>query len=310
MNKLAKTMIGVTAIMGLTACGARVEVPPAHVGKVLTKNGYAPETIPPSKFRLPFCVVACDKLVVLEASDSMMHESLDLFMPKDKLKLQVEVRGTFTVPTDSNTVNALFDRVTSRETDDSDVNLIPATVVYNTYGQQAVRGVVRNELVKYTIEDILGNRDAIGQNIHNAIVKRLADTKTPVQITRFELAKVDPPKVIVAAQEAAKKREIDIQRAEADAEVAMVEAERALEVAKKNRLVEREKAEAIAEQNKIAAQSISEKLLAYRRLEVAENVYTALAQSDNVIIVPADSAGFSDINSDAVFAKMLGKEIK
>lgn len=309
MNKLTKTLIAATALVGLTACGARVEVPPAHVGKVLTKNGYAPETIPPSKFRLPFCMVQCDKLVVLEASDSMMREPLDLFMPKDKLKLEVEVRGTFTVPTDTNTVNALFDRVPSQKTDDGDINLIPAKLIYDTYGQQAVRGVVRNELVKYTIEDILANRDAIGQNIHAAITKRLKDTNTPVQISRFELAKVDPPQVIVAAQEAAKKREIDIQRAEADAEVAMVEAERALEVAKKNRLVEREKAEAIAEQNEIAASSITEKLLAYRKLEVAENIYSALAESDNVIIVPADSSGFSNINDEAVLAKMLGKEL-
>jgi len=69
----------------LTACGDKVEVPPAHVGKILTKNGYAPETIPPSKFRLPACWAYCDKLVLLQAADQGFKESMEVFMPKDSL---------------------------------------------------------------------------------------------------------------------------------------------------------------------------------------------------------------------------------
>lgn len=288
----------------LAACGESVEIPPAHVGKVLTKNGYAPEIIPPSKFRLDPCWTYCDALITLEASDSGLKEELEVFMPKDKLNLSVEIRGTFSITSDQKTVDAIYDRVPASE------GRIAARSIYRTYGQQAVRGIVRSEITKYTIADVLEQREAIGQNIHAAIAKKLADTATPIVVSRFELANVQPPKVIVDAQQAAKEREIDIQKAEADAQVELVKAERDLEVAKKNRLVEREKAEAIAEQNRIAAQSITPQLLAYRKLEVAERVYTELSKSSNVIIVPADSSGFADINDDAVLAKLLGQEMR
>lgn len=290
--------------------GSRVDIPPAHVGKVLTKNGYTPETLQPSKFRLPACIAYCDQLVVLQASDIGMTESMTVFMPVDKLNLLVEARFTFSIPSSQKYVDAIYDRVMAEKTNNSSVKVISAKTVYRTYGQQALRGIVRSEITKYTIADILSNRETIGENIHAAISEKLAETNTPVVVRLFELADIQPPKVIVDAQENAKRREIDIQKAEADAQVQLVEADRDLEVAKMRRLVDREKAEAIAEQNKIAAKSVTRELLAYRKLEAAERIYSALAQSDNVIIIPADSSSFSDITSDAVLAKLLGRELR
>lgn len=288
----------------LTACGEHVEIAPAHVGKILTKNGYAPDTLTPSKFRLEPCMAYCDRLVTLEVSDKALAERLKVFMPKDKLNLEVDIRGTFSIPNDTATINTLFDRIPAEN------NSIPAHKIYITYGQQAVRGIVRSEITKYTIQDVLENRESISQNIHAAISKKLVNTKTPLVISRFELADVQPPKVIVKAQEAAKEREIDIQKAEADAQVELTKAELALEVAKKDRLVEREKAEAIAEQNRIAAKSITPEVLAYKKLETAVAIYTEVAKNGNTIIIPADSSGFSDITGDATLAKLLGKELR
>jgi len=305
--KSMKIVLTLLTSLALTACGAKVEVPPAHVGKILTSNGYAPETIQPSKFRLPACFAYCDKLVILEASDRPFKETMTLFMPQDKLNLKIEVRGTYTVPTDDITVSAIFDRVPSVEKAD-DTSLITAKMVYDTYGQQALRGVVRSELVKHTIPIILEQREAIGGNTHAVIAAKLKSSKTPIIISRFQLADIQPPAVIVNAQQAAKEREIDIEKANADAEVDLVKATRDLEVAQKNRLVETEKAHAIAEQNEIASESITPQLLAYRKLETAERIYLALAKSDNVIIIPADSSGFSNTTDNAVLAKLLGGE--
>lgn len=304
-----KKLLLLIPLVLLAACGTKVEVPPAHVGKVLTKNGYAPDTIGPSKFRLPACLAYCDRLVVLQAADVGLKETMTVFMPEDKLNLMVDIRGTYTIPSDNNTVNAIFDRVVAQEVTGS-VSTISAAQVYTTYGQQALRGIVRSEITKYTIADVLSNREEIGQNIHAAVQEKLASGKTPIIVSRFELADIQPPKVIVDAQENAKRREIDIQKAEADAQVQLVEAKRALEVAKMQRAVEREKAEAIAEQNLIAARSVTPELLAYRKLEAAERIYTELAGSSNVIIVPADSASFSNITDEAVLARMLGKELR
>jgi regulator of protease activity HflC (stomatin/prohibitin superfamily) len=306
---LALSLLSMFAFMG---CGEKVSVPPAHVGKILTKNGYAPDTVPPSKFRLPVCFAYCDKLIVLEASDRGLRESMTLFMPKDKLNIKVDIRGTMSVPNDQKTVDYLFSRLTASEGETDDYHgKITAIDVYSTYGQQALRGIVRSELVKYTIGDVLQNREAIGQNIHAAISEKLKSTNTPLILSRFELADVQPPETIVNAQKAAKEREIAIQQAEADAKVAIVEAERALEIAKKDRLVEREKALAIAEQNKIAAKSITPQLLMYRKLEVAERIMTELANSKNqgLIVVPTDMTATTGVIDATVFSKVLGKEL-
>ena len=307
---LALTLLSTVALMG---CGEKVSVPPAHVGKVLTKNGYAPETIPPSKFRLPACWAYCDKLIVLEAADKGLRESMKLFMPKDKLNIQVDIRGTMSVPNDIKTVDALYGRLTAEGDQSADYHgVITASKVYQTYGQQALRGIVRSELVKYSIAEVLQNREVIVQSIHQAISEKLKTTKTPLIISRFELADVQPPETIVLAQKKAKEREIAIQQAEANAKVKMVEAEQALEIAKKDRLVERERALAIAEQNKIAAKSITPQLLMYRKLEVAERIMTELANSKNagLIVVPTDMSSTTGVVDSAVFSKLLGKELK
>lgn len=310
MRKLVSLLFVFVLLGCCVGCGERVQVPPAHVGKILTKNGYAPETVPPSKFRLPACMAYCDKLVLLEAADKGFSENMVVFMPKDKLNLTVEVRGTLSILTDQKTVESIFDRVTSTVwAEDKSIGYIALTQVYKTYGQQAVRGVIRSEIVKHSISDILAQREAIGENIHSTLSAKMKDSSVPILVSRFELANVQPPKVIVEAQQAAKEREIDIQKAEADAQVDMVKAERDLEVAKKTRLVEREKALAIAEQNRIAAKSITPQLLAYRKLEVAERIYSDLSKSNNVIIVPADSSGFSNINDEIVLSKMLDRSI-
>ncbi|MFS1524991.1 hypothetical protein ACL7TT_12930 [Microbulbifer sp. 2304DJ12-6] len=77
-----------------TACAERVEVPPAHVGKVLTQNGYKPEVVPPSKFRLDMCLLYCDKLVTLPIADFVHLERLKVFMPKDQRNMSFDVRMT------------------------------------------------------------------------------------------------------------------------------------------------------------------------------------------------------------------------
>ena len=308
MKKILTIALLSIGAFSLIACGAKVEVPPAHLGKVLTKNGYSPETLSPSKFRLPPCFAYCDKLVLLETADNSFVESMPIFMPVDKLNLTVEVRGTLTIPTDKSIVDPLYKRLTSKATNDRNISIIGATTIYRTYGQQALRGIVRSEITKHTISEILSNREAIGESIHAAITKKLYETNTPIKISRFELDNVQPPQVIVTAQEKAKEREIAVQQAEADANVKLTEAKLALEIAKKDSLVESERAEDIAEQNEIASKSITAEVLAYKKLETAEKIYMALSKSDNVIIVPADSSGFSNLTDDAVLAKMLGQQ--
>lgn len=76
------------------------------------------------------------------------------------------------------------------------------------------------------------NRDAIAHEIMETLHTRL--TGTLIQILQIDLADMQPPEVIVSAQEAAKKREIEIQQAEADKLVKLTQAEAALQIAASN----------------------------------------------------------------------------
>ena len=64
-----------------------------------------------------------------------------------------------------------------------------------------------------------------------------------------------------------------------------MEAEKELELAKKDRLVRMERAQAIRDENNLVSSSVTENYLKYRSLEVWE----ALAKSDNLILLPHDS---------------------
>lgn len=94
-------------VVGLTACGTRVEVPPAHVGKIMTKDGYREGVIGTSKFRLEPCISYCDKLVLLPVADQASIENMEIFMPQDKLTLKVSIRTNLTI-TDQKQIDALF----------------------------------------------------------------------------------------------------------------------------------------------------------------------------------------------------------
>jgi predicted small lipoprotein YifL len=52
LKKHKTSLAAVAAAFVLGACGQKVEVPPAHVGKIMTKDGYQESLIPTSKFRL------------------------------------------------------------------------------------------------------------------------------------------------------------------------------------------------------------------------------------------------------------------
>lgn len=282
-------MIPVLAVAAfLSACGEPVEVPPAHVGKILTADGFKDTVLPPSKFRLDPCFSLCDKLVIAEASDYSKKEVMTVFMPKDDLNLTVEVRGIFAVSNEDDNVNRIFARIPAQATNQGSTSSIPMDTVYETYAAQIIREVVRSGLANYEITEVMNNRDRIGAELHEKISNRLE--LTPITVAQFGLADVQPPEVIVRAKEAAKEREIEIQRTEADKQIALKKAEAELELADKDQQIRLKKAETIREENKIVADSVTDAYIEYRRLEVLEEA----AKSDATIFFPiemTESAG-------------------
>lgn len=80
MKNSIKLVLVLLALSLMTACGKRVEVPPAHFGKVMTKDGYREGVVGTSKFRLDPCMAYCDKLVLLDVSDKAYTENMEIFI--------------------------------------------------------------------------------------------------------------------------------------------------------------------------------------------------------------------------------------
>lgn len=276
MRKQFIALLAATSI--LSACGERVEVPPAYVGKILTRHGYQEGFVDPSKFRLEPCWAYCDKLITLQTSDGAINESMELFMPKDELKMQFSIAATVRISRDEKTINDIFDRIPADEN-----NNISLASVYAIYAEQKFLSVSRAVLASYTIDEVANNRAAVETVLFSELERALS--KTPIKIVQLGLKDVAFPEVITQAKENAKKREIEIQQAEADKLVAMVKADAELEIARKDRLVRLEKARTIKEENELTAASVTPKYLEYRKLEVLEQI----AKSGSAIYVPMDS---------------------
>lgn len=115
MKSFWKPLVVCAAALSLAACGESVQVPPAYVGKILSKDGFQPGQIAPSQFRLPICFRYCDRLIVVESSDFGLREAFRddhaLYMPKSQLTMPFDVRGTFAVNNNDKALQSVFDRI-------------------------------------------------------------------------------------------------------------------------------------------------------------------------------------------------------
>lgn len=278
LSTILFVLVGLLLVGGCSPIvGQQVLVPPAYVGKILTRDGYKPNTVTPSRFRLERCWAYCDSLILLEVSDKSYKESFKLFMPKDQLNVQFDVRMVLTV--NRKAINNIFDRVSP------DNGVIPFTQLYNTYAKPVIRDVVRQVVAKYTINEVASSRERISEELFVQVEQSLKGTA--IKIKRFGLAEVQFPDVITTAKENAAKRREEIEQEKAIFEKQKIVMERQLEEAKMQRAIEREKAQGTKEVNNILSTSVNDKYLAYRGLEVLEK----MAQSSNKVFVPVEALG-------------------
>jgi len=276
---MKKLIIAAGVVAFLAGCGERVEVPPAHIGKVMTKNGYKEQVIPTSKFRLEACIMYCDKLVLLDASDQPVTEQMELFMPKDKLNMVFELRLTLVV--NPQRLEEIFARIPPEAANEV-IDRISIQRVYRTYAQQIIRAEAREFLSQFSIAEIASSREAINAQLSERLVESI-NTKTPFQVRYVGLADLKYPKIIVEAQENAAQRREQIQQEEAQLEISKVQLERTLQEQRLQRAIDVEKAAAEAEVNRILAKSVTPEYIKYRELALLE----AMTKSENKIFVPS-----------------------
>lgn len=267
MNKFFKYVAGsVMALaigVGLTGCGSGVEVPPAHVGKIMTKDGYQDNLIPTSKFRLHTCLVYCERLVLLDISDKSYLEPLSIFIPEDKLNLGVEVRTTLSVNPRKTT--ELFGALSPTGVN-STTSLIDSATIYKTYASQIIQAEVRQYLSKYSIAEIASSNEKMNNDIRQTLTK-VIEERTPFSVRYVGITNIKYPKIITDAQEAAAERRERIQQEEAQLQISKVKLERELQEARLTRAIEKEKAETEAIAQTLLAESVDGRVLELRKLE-------------------------------------------
>jgi hypothetical protein len=278
MKKLV-SLVMVAAVISIgTGCGNRVEVPPAHIGKIMSKTGFEKGIKFPSAFRLPYDAWNPPKLVLTEASDNALSEAaLQVYMPKDKLNLTVDIRGTYTISSAEKNVDKIFAKITPRDGRNRFTMIVTAGRVYDTYAKQVIRESARTILTQYEISYVMENRDAVSTELFSRITEKLKDS--PIKINRLGFADIQPPTVIVAAQIAAKEREVEIQKAEAQKQIDLAQADAALAVAKKQQEVDLIEAETQVLVNQKLAEGVTQAFVTQRGLRILEG----MAKSDNKV---------------------------
>lgn len=248
----------------MVGCGQRVEVPPAHVGKISTKDGYQANLIPTSKIRLDPCVSYCDRLVLLDVSDNAFTENLDIFIPEDKLNLTVAVRTTLSV--NPKKTEELFNLITPEPTEDQYLAKIDRKKIYLTYAQQVVQKETREYLSQFSIGEIASSLEAVNAKLSERLSKVLAE-RTPFSVRYVGITNIQYPTIITQAQENAAERREKIQQEEAELAISRVRLDREFEEARLTRKIENEKAQTEAEAQRIQATTIDPRVLELRKIE-------------------------------------------
>lgn len=264
MNKIVKLVSAAAIMLSLAACGTRVEVPAAHVGKVSTRDGYSEGTIPTSRFRLAPCIMYCDNLVLLDVSDRAVTNNLTVFMPEDRLNLQVGVQVTLSI--DPNEIDPLFGSLRPGGNEGDRVRLIPWESIYTTYAEQVILTETREFISQYSIGEVASSLERMNADLRTRLEARITE-RTPFRVRYAGIVSVTYPEIITNAQQNAAERRERIQQEEAQLQISRVELERALEEARLQRQIDVERAEAEAHAQRIQREAVDGRVLELRRLE-------------------------------------------
>jgi hypothetical protein len=280
----AATLFAVSTL-ALAGCnGPQVQVPNGYVAKLVTKSGMSGDVIQPSMFRLNAMCTDCDRATLLEVSDRAIKEPIEVFMPKDQLKMNFDMTATVRIPNDPKVINNVFDRVPSQAVnaawtsvdDPSRVSIITFDNVYGTYGQDLIREVSRSIVAKYSINQILEQRETIAAEIFAAVREKTKGT--PIEVMRMSFGAITLPDVIATAKERGAEREEQLRSAEANKQLALKQQE-----------IELIEADTVRQVDQKLAQNISPVILQQRWLKIMEIL--AGNNSKTVYVMPAQAFG-------------------
>ncbi len=284
MKKILLT-IGLIGTMLLTS-GCNQTVPQGTKGKVLDRSGFHPEVYPPSRVYVGWF----GNLVLVETVTHTVNEKVTVRM-KDDMNLIVQVRFQLRMGEKAKSLNAVFNDIKPIDSDQ-----ISLKQVYDVYGKMITNNITRRVLSQYNIGDVNDNFNHISADIYTQILE--AFKPTPLIISDVALGKLDYPKVIDDAIEAAAKRELEIKQAEADVQVRLTELKGKEKVAEGEYRIKMQEAKRIKDYNAAIAEGITPELLELRKLEVQQELVNAIGEGDTTtIFVPYSALGTTGLQN-------------
>jgi len=284
MKKILILIATIIAIFSFSGCSQKKErIPVGYDGKILTSNGYAPEVYQPGAIHVCslFDFNCYNKLILLETAKKQFVDNVTIRM-KDNMNLQVQyVRIVVQPKKDKKSLNQLFNDVKPNKD-----SIITLNSVYAIYGQSKVSRIIREVLSEYTIDEARLNYTRISGQVFNRIQKEFKNT--PLQLVDFSIGKFVYPKIYNDAIENAKKRELEIKKAEADAAIAQTRAAAKIKIAKAEYAVKMAEVQRQHDANLLLSKSITPNLIKWREMEIQEKMMENLKGNSNVVYMPYD----------------------
>lgn len=267
----------------LSGCGDDIE--PGFKGKIMDKNGYSADIRETGRVY----IWGSESLVLLETSTKNFSVPVSVKM-KDDMDLDFKVNFRTRVSGSDKVLNALFNDI-KPDGDYHGNRAITLDKVYSVYGNDVVSNVARSVVGKYQVSQVNANYDLINQQLQEAL--KVAMVNNPLEISNVTVAEISWPKLITDAIEKQQERELAIKTEANQQAIEMVKRTNALALANADRETALTRARTLRDENEITSAGISDKLLAYRALEVQEK----MAENNAAVFVPYEAFGTSGVSN-------------
>lgn len=207
MRRKLGTLIGISALAAvLGACSSYHEVPPGHVGKVLTTTGWQEKVWEAGMVDLGqagsggqqniLVLLEADSITVKEqflTADAMADRQDHRVLTK-KTPLTVDIRIRALVPPDPQTRNNIFVQVTPWfNKDDPRRRWISVQKVYEQFATMDVRNRIRLIFSQYDdYKDVMTKYTEVNDKVSAAIVTAFAANKVPLKLQGVALSNIKP----------------------------------------------------------------------------------------------------------------------
>ena len=281
MKKILKYLVSAAfalgMLFGMGGC-SKTEVPQGYVGKIMDSNGFQPEILQPGWYYMGFFTFH-KKMIYLQTSEGQFVEKVTIRM-KDNMDLIVDhARVRVKVNKDPKVLNSLFNDLPAQNG-----KVITLKQMYLTYGNLVVTRDIRETLSKYTLDEVRLNYKRVVSEVSKKI--RQDFKATPLVLLDINVGRFVYPDVYNDAILQAKKKELEIKKAQAEAAIQVEKMKAKEKIAKAQYNVKIQEAKRIADYNKMIGNSVSPQLLELRKLEVQQSLVENLQGNQNAVYMP------------------------